>query len=96
MWNHGFEPRFPKLSFISSTFVFGGLDSRVKVEGMPGDVELGVWVGGTVRCNRFLETALADETPGTNLLSIYIFEWGEVSTVSETMSMEILFAICVE
>jgi hypothetical protein len=63
---------------------------------MPGDVELCVWVGGTVCCNRFLETALADETPGTNLGSISIFKEGEGSTVSETMSMEILFAICVE
>ena len=72
MWNHGIKSRFPKLSFISSTFVFGSLDSGVKVEGMPSDVELCVWVGGTVTCNGFLETALADETPGTNLLSMSI------------------------
>lgn len=73
MRDHGLEPCFSKLSFIAGAFIFGSLDSGVKIEGVPGDFELRVRVRSFVCRDRFLETALADETPGTDLLSVCIW-----------------------
>ena len=67
MRDHLLEPGFSEFTFVAGSFAFGLFDSRIEVEGVPGNDELGVGMGGLVSCHRFFETALTDETPWADL-----------------------------
>jgi hypothetical protein len=68
--DHLFNPRLPEFALVASALVFGLFDGRVEVEGVPRNVKLGFWVGFVVCLNGFFEAALADETPGADLLLV--------------------------
>lgn len=66
--DHLFDARLPEFALVASALVLGFFDGRVEVEGVPGDIELGVWMGFVVCRDGFFEAALTDETPRADLL----------------------------
>jgi hypothetical protein len=68
--DHLLDTRLPEFALVAGALVFGLFDGRVEIEGVPGDVELGFRVGFVMCRDGFFEAALADETPGADLLLV--------------------------